>query len=296
MRKSITMFIPLLIVSMFFSGCLVTSIHPLGNEDDIVFDENLIGAWIDDEDLWIFTKGEENSYKLILVVDDDNDKNEEFIAKLVKLGDKLFLDICPERLDSGNIIYDVLMFPAHTFLRYSLDSTGLSLGFNDPDWFGERIDNNIDIGIDYVITEDEVITLTAPTEMLQKFYLENADRSGFFDLDDEKLQRRDVISVTFIDDESGEKFILKGVDVNGETKWFEKSGLKSVDVNGVEVIITEPKMKLTPKPVTPKKPLILPKPEKPLIRVKPEKPEKRLFPPEIMNLEEPVAPKDGEKE
>ncbi|MFC1490015.1 hypothetical protein ACFL6K_02270 [Candidatus Latescibacterota bacterium] len=189
MKKAIMLFpILLLITTMLFSGCLVTSIHPLGNEDDMVFDENLIGAWMDDdEDFWIFTKGEEKSYDLIIAADGEQAK---FIARLIKLEDKLFLDISPERLDTGNIIYDVLMFPTHTFLKVSLDDSGLGLVFNDPEWFTDIIDqNDIEVGIDFVVTEDDVITLTATTEQLQVFYLENADRPGFFDLEEDKLIR-----------------------------------------------------------------------------------------------------------
>ncbi len=51
--------------ALLYSGCLVTSIHPLGTEDDIVFDENLIGVWYDDEDSWIFLKKDDVSMKSV---------------------------------------------------------------------------------------------------------------------------------------------------------------------------------------------------------------------------------------
>ncbi|MFC1551691.1 hypothetical protein ACFL6P_03900 [Candidatus Latescibacterota bacterium] len=189
MKKTILFYpILLLITAMLFSGCLVTSIHPLGTEEDIVFDEKLEGMWsdVDYKESWIFLNGEKNTYKLSIATDDGRG---EFIAKLVKLRDKLFLDIYPERLDTGNIVSDVLMLPTHTFLSYSLDGDELSLGFTDPEWFSKRIDRNEDIGIEYEITEDDVLTLTASTEELQSFYLKHADDDEFFDLDDEKLHR-----------------------------------------------------------------------------------------------------------
>ncbi len=59
--------------------------------------------------------------------------------------------------------------------------------------YGDRIDDNIE---DYiVVTDDDVIMLTAPTEMLQTFYLENTDSPGFFDLDDEPLKRIDDVEL-----------------------------------------------------------------------------------------------------
>ena len=196
MKKNILIYpIMLTMMAVMFGGCLVTSVHPLGNEDEMIFNENLLGAWKEGGDLWIFTKGEENLFKLFVAVDDDNDTMEEFNAALFRLGDKMFLDIFPDRIDSGNILIDVLMLPVHTFVICRLEGDRLHLGFNDPSWFGDRIDENIEVGIDYVVTDDEVITLTAPTEMLQQFYLENADRPGFFDLDDEPLYRVDNVDI-----------------------------------------------------------------------------------------------------
>ena len=187
MRKSIIKFITLLLlILVLFPGCLVTSLHPLGGEEDIVFDENLIGTWIDDDgDGWAFSKGEKNTYKLIIF---DKENEVEFNAKLVKLGDKLFLDICPERLDTKSI-YDILMLPTHTFMKFSLEDSELSLGLNEPKWFNDRIEQNKDIGIQYTISDDDIVILTAPTEELRAFYLKHADENDFFDFDKEKLHK-----------------------------------------------------------------------------------------------------------
>ena len=237
MKKTILFYpILLLITALLFSGCLVTSIHPLGTGDDIIFDENLIGMWMEnDDDFWTFSKGEKNTYNLIISGDDNV---EEFSAKLVKLCDKLFLDIYPERLDTGNIVTDVLMLPTHTFLRFSRKESELSLGFTDPEWFTDRIDQNEEIDIEYLITEDEVITLTASTEELQVFYLKHADDDEFFDLDDDKLIKveegiLDEVTITFTEvGKNGEEIILKGVVKNGE-----EIILKGVDKNGEEIIV-----------------------------------------------------------
>lgn len=192
MKYSTKFIFPVIImIAVFFSGCLVTSIHPLGNEDDIVFDENLIGTWTDnDDDFWIFSKGEDNAYNMIVYSDDSKG---EFIAKLVKLKDKYFLDMCPLRLDTGNAVHDILLLPTHTFLKFTLDDSGLGLEFNDPEWFTERIDRDENIGIGYLTSEDEVLILTASTEELQAFYLKHADDDEFFDLEDERLKKSDII-------------------------------------------------------------------------------------------------------
>ncbi|MFC1540887.1 hypothetical protein ACFL50_00375 [Candidatus Latescibacterota bacterium] len=330
MKKKLLLYpILLAMTAVLFGGCLVTSIHPLGNEDDIVFDENLIGMWdVDDDENWLFTKGENNTYKLIISSDEGSEGivSGEFIAKLVRLSDKYFLDIFPERLDTGSILTDVLMLPTHTFLVYSLEDSELYLGFTDPEWFTSRIDLNEDIGIDYVITEDEVITLTAPTEELQAFYLKHADDHEFFELDDEKLHKNPD-SAEIIDYLAFEKYWTqykehekalnqkkktleqKKKEYNELSKSLEaqktmlqtdmlkknielyKRQIKFVDQEiqtlEQEIKVFERQSKELKYPSQPEPPAQPEKPPKPkLIRVKPEKSEKRLFPPEIMDLED----------
>jgi hypothetical protein len=229
---------------MLFSGCLVTSIHPLGTDDDIVFDENLIGAWDEGDDgWWIFMKKDYTTYNLNIA---DGRENGKFSAKLVKLGDKLFLDIYPERLETGNIMEEILLQPTHTFMRYSLVGDELSLGFTDPEWFTKRIDRNEDIGIDYVVTEDDVITLTASTEELQAFYLKHAGDSEFFDLDDDTLHRSENSDevVFFMEyEKEWSKYVeqLKKVEMKEKAIEKQKERLEAL----LKVIDTQKTMKQT---------------------------------------------------
>ncbi|MFC1650611.1 hypothetical protein ACFL2X_03480 [Candidatus Latescibacterota bacterium] len=278
MKKTILFYpILLLITAVLFSGCLVTSVHPLGNEDDIIFEENLIGMWdVDDDEYWLFTEGENKSYKLYIYGEGEKG---EYNANLIKLLDKLFLDIYPDRLDTGNIVTDVLMLPTHTFLRFSLDDSGLGLEFTDPEWFTDRIDRNEDIGIEYLITEDEVITLTAPTEKLQAFYLSHADDDEFFDLDDEKLQKNPDSAET-IEYLKYEKKLNERLK-NNELQSNEQLGKEIYDKAIKEYEKLNQQKLVPPKPLEQKKDKI--------IRV-PVEPQKREFPPEIMELKEPITP------
>ena len=58
-------------------GCFVLSVHPLYFEKDLVFEQDLVGTWgpkeheKDLEELWIFKKSGDKSYRLIIKVKDE---------------------------------------------------------------------------------------------------------------------------------------------------------------------------------------------------------------------------------
>ena len=81
-------------------GCLpVMSIHPLYTDEDVVFEEKLLGIWVDDDNdpktTWEFSQVSEKQKKYRLILSDNEDKNGSFDVHLVKLKDRFFLDIYP---------------------------------------------------------------------------------------------------------------------------------------------------------------------------------------------------------
>src|SRR5207245_7376674 len=77
-------------------GC-IPSLHPLYTDNDVVFDPALLGQWVraerDSKQTLTFTKADKNAYKLVQT---DDSSNGVYIAHLVKLDGKLFLDIKPD--------------------------------------------------------------------------------------------------------------------------------------------------------------------------------------------------------
>jgi hypothetical protein len=94
-----------------------------------VFEEKLLGVWVDDpnspEIVWEFKHPDESKNEYELVVSDKEGNNGVFVACLVKLKDKLFLDVRPDQFPSGKkeaeemaLPYNAFFFvPVHTFIR-----------------------------------------------------------------------------------------------------------------------------------------------------------------------------------
>ncbi len=117
-------------LAILLGGCIpVISLHPLYTEKDIVVDKKLCGTWIDEsgdmKSTWEFECIDEpkNAYKLIFT--DENGKKGSFVAHLVKLENRLFLDIFPSELpwepeDPNKMDWpynSLFLIPAHTFAR-----------------------------------------------------------------------------------------------------------------------------------------------------------------------------------
>ena len=183
-------------LAFLVGGCVpVMSLHPLHNEKTVVFEEKLLGTWAEepnDKSIWQFNHNthkdySEKTYNLIV----SNDKNNKglFAAHLVKLEDKLFLDVYPIEMpcDTGdpnkvNWVYNAFFFvPAHTFIKVDAIEPNLTMRITDDEEMKKLLKEKPD-AVKYQIIEgyNSEILLTAPTEELQKFVLEYANDSRVF--------------------------------------------------------------------------------------------------------------------
>ena len=181
-------------------GCLpVMSLHPLFTEKDLAFDEKLLGTWVDaNETMWQFSDANkpEKAYKLIFT--DKEGKKGSFVAHLVKLENRLFLDVYPSKppwdeKDPNKVewLHNTFFFiPAHTFIKINGIEPELKLQLTDDDELKKLLkeDPNVvkyevveDYNEDYSVEDyDGGIVLTAPTKELQAFVLKYADDSRVF--------------------------------------------------------------------------------------------------------------------
>ncbi|MHC4069808.1 MAG: hypothetical protein ACYS18_01415 [Planctomycetota bacterium] len=184
-------------LAVLAGGCVpVMSLHPLHNEQTIVFEEKLLGIWVEepnDNSIWEFKRFEksggfgEKAYNL-LICDNENDKG-SFAAHLVKLKDKLFLDVYPTDVpcdtddpNKVNWAYNTFFFvPAHTFIKVDAIEPNLTMRITDDEEMEKLLKEKPD-AVKHQIVEgyDSDILLTAPTEELQKFILEYANDSRVF--------------------------------------------------------------------------------------------------------------------
>ncbi len=167
-----------LIVALFFSGCVVYSFYPLYIEKDLFANDILTGNWIDDDNTqWDFEhayfgkKVPENidSTSYVLKMKDKDERESEFSVHIIKLGGHYFLDFYLEEfLDDDNL--DLASFhivPVHTFAKLTVEENKLQINWFDQDWLEDLIKEN-KIRIHHENNGDYILLTSKPKE-LQKF-------------------------------------------------------------------------------------------------------------------------------
>lgn len=164
--KRLHVLIPLGFV-VALSGC-VPSLHPLYTDEDLIFDPALVGVWAeeDSEETWSFTKGGEKQYGLVYT--DRDGKEGGFVAHLLKVDGRMYLDLFPDEPDlKENDFYKAHLLPAHTFLRVAEIEPVLKMAALDPEWVDELLKKEPD-AIKHERIEGRVV-LTAQPKELQAF-------------------------------------------------------------------------------------------------------------------------------
>lgn len=210
MRAKKTLFYGLAIL---LGGCIpVLSLQPLFTKQTLVFDEQLLGIWADDandpDSTWQFARVEpaaaeslpdvlEADYDKIyrLRLRDEEDRTGSFIATLVELDGKRFLDIFPDTFPSGredveemNKFYNAFFFVrGHTFVKVDRVGTQLTLRLTNDDKLQTLLDTEPN-AIAFTEADDRII-LTASPEALQAFVGKYADDERLF-ADEVVLERQ----------------------------------------------------------------------------------------------------------
>jgi len=191
-------------LAALLAGCVpVVSLQPLFTREDIRFDEKLLGTWVEDankpKSSWEFTRLEETAADGLvpslrgeidrlyrLNVTDAEGRKGSLVACLVKLQDRLFLDVFPDKLPSGEqdmektkLVFNAFFFvPAHTFIRVDSLTDSLKVRLTDDDGFKKLLEAEPD-AVKFALVEDRPI-LTASTKELQAFVLKHAGDERLF--------------------------------------------------------------------------------------------------------------------
>jgi len=203
----------LYLIILFLIGCVpVVSLHPLYTKEDTHFKEELLGTWADDSNdmTWEFKQSEESESKYDLIVTGESEEGEPkglFIAHLVKLEDKFFLDIYPADWPGGEPEdpnttpwpYNMFFFvPAHTFLKVEFTGTDtMKIWLTDDEKFGEILDENPNaIKCELIEDYDGHIVLTASPKELQAFVLKYSEDDRLFTNEIELHQKKSLTAAT----------------------------------------------------------------------------------------------------
>jgi hypothetical protein len=178
-------------LAVILGGCVpVISLHELYTEKDIVVDKKLCGTWTDDPNspktTWEFKSIDEpkNAYKLIFT--DEEGKKGSFVTHMVKLQDRLFLDIFPSELpweqeDPNKMDWpynSLFLIPAHTFVKIDSIEPQLKLRLTLESKMEELLKEKPD-AVEHTSVGDRIV-LTGSTKKLQEFVLKYADDERVF--------------------------------------------------------------------------------------------------------------------
>jgi len=178
-------------LAAILGGCIpIMSVHPLYTDSDIIFEEKILGTWVDDpnspETTWEFSRMDEpsNAYKLIFT--DEEGRKGFFEAYLVKLQDKMFLDLFPGEIpweledpNTADWPYNTFfLLPSHTFIKIDSIEPQLKLRTTSNSPMKEFLEEHPD-AVEHILVEDRIV-LTASTKELQAFILKYADDEKLF--------------------------------------------------------------------------------------------------------------------
>jgi hypothetical protein len=194
-------------LAVLMAGCVpVISLHPLFTKDTIVFEEKLLGTWVEDsnkpEVTWEFARLEASAAERlpaeirdqiqkcyrVNVIDDKGQKG-SFAACLVKLQDRLFLDVLPDKFPGGEqdpekmkLAYNAFFFmPVHSFVRVNSIGDQLKIRLTDDDGFKKLLEAEPK-AVKYDMIDERPV-LTASTAELQTFMTKYADDERLFPSD-----------------------------------------------------------------------------------------------------------------
>ncbi len=163
----------ILIALILTLNSCVSSLNPIYTEKDLIFIPELVGEWTETDNksktTWTFKKQDEKKYILNFLEDD---KLATFKGNVTKIGDYYYLDLYLKETDTINSLYNLHIFPVHTFSRLTINGDKLNIEFFSWDWFKEKFKEGKK-QLDYIESEDKQIMITSRTLDLREFMLKN---------------------------------------------------------------------------------------------------------------------------
>jgi hypothetical protein len=155
-------------------GC-VPSLNAIYTEKDLVFDSHVLGIWKpeDSTETWDFQRRDANSYRLIYT--DRQGHSGSFIAHLADIEGTRFLDLFPEQeVDATPGFYRFHQVPIHSIYLVKEAGDKVVLAAIDYPWLEKYVEKHpAELPSS---TFDSRRMLTASTEQLQRFLIDNQDR------------------------------------------------------------------------------------------------------------------------
>ncbi|MCK4291989.1 MAG: hypothetical protein KAY65_02235 [Planctomycetes bacterium] len=178
------------LLAVLMGGCVpVLSLHPLYTKENVVFKQELLGTWTDPNApkvTWEFKRADESETAYKLIFSDEDGRKGSFETHLVKLEDRLFLDLYPDEfpcdLEDPNKVdwpYNAFfLVPVHTFIKVDSIEPALKMRLTLDNKMEQLLKENPK-AVKHTVLEDKPV-LTASTKELQAFVLKYADDERLF--------------------------------------------------------------------------------------------------------------------
>lgn len=151
------------------SGCVVLSLNPVFDDQNIVFEESLLGSWRSAEDNVQVTveRGEWRSYQVHYKHPVDE---ADFTGRLTTIGGAYFLDLMPVR----GLDYGAALIPAHVILKVAREGSRWSVSGLDYDRLRAQVRSGRHAAF-MTIDQRQNIVLTGSTTVLRAWLRDRAD-------------------------------------------------------------------------------------------------------------------------
>ena len=181
----------ILAISTMLSSCLVNSLHPFYEEEDIYYDENILGKWeANDSTIWTVRQiylavgeGEEKKeyYKngYVIGYTDENEKPVAFDVFIFKLNNQTYADFYPSFYPTTLFenFPDLYSVRTHVLAKVEITDDQIDLSWFNGEWLAKLIENNrIKISHEFISYPEPIsqrfkgqYVLTASTNELKKF-------------------------------------------------------------------------------------------------------------------------------
>jgi hypothetical protein len=140
-------------------GCLVVTVHPTHQREDLVWDPALIGTWrnADDNSSVVIERGEWTSYKMHY---QHPIETGDLTGYLTTIGKARYMDLMPAKgEDHGSFL-----LPIHVTLRVKLEGDRLEVTAMSYDWFFDRLKTRAGVtGLNVVLDAKENALIASPT-------------------------------------------------------------------------------------------------------------------------------------
>jgi len=167
------------------AGCVPPySLSPIFTDEDLAFDQELVGIWTMNDAKWEFKHDSGDYYHLTNLNEDGI--STKFVAYLGKIKDTLYLDVLPFGESSdANEDSRILTIPVHMFFKVKKTESTWELYMMNPEWFEQYIEDNPDAISYWSDLSDTSLfipsawgsdwLITASTEDLQDFLIKIED-------------------------------------------------------------------------------------------------------------------------